>query len=47
MTLSLNSIYNVGATGVGTIAAGKRAYLTFVYDADNSKWDLTNYVNGL
>jgi hypothetical protein len=47
MALSLNSAYNAGSTSLGTIAAGKRAYLTFVYDADNSKWDLTGYTNGL
>ncbi len=47
MTLSLNAAYNVGSTTVGTIAAGKRAYLSFVYDTDNSKWDLTGFSNGL
>jgi hypothetical protein len=47
MTLSLGSNFNVGSTTLSTIAAGKRAYLTFAYDADNSKWDLMGYVNGL
>jgi hypothetical protein len=47
MTLALNSAYNAGLNSIGTIAAGKRAYLTFVYDGDNSKWDLTGYSNGL
>lgn len=47
MTLALNAAYNVGSTSIGTIGAGKRAYLTFVYDGDNSKWDLTSYNNGL
>jgi hypothetical protein len=47
MTLSMNSVYNAGSASVGTIPAGKRAYLSFVYDTDNSKWDLTGYSNGL
>jgi hypothetical protein len=47
MTLSLNSIYNVGGASVGTIAAGKRAYLDVSFDADNSKWDLIGMTSGL
>jgi hypothetical protein len=47
MTLSFNGAYNNAAFAIGTIAAGKRAYFDFVYDADNSRWDLTGYVNGL
>jgi hypothetical protein len=47
MTLNFNSAYNASAFTLGTIAAGKRAYFDFVYDADNGKWDLTGYVNGV
>jgi hypothetical protein len=47
MTLSLGSAFNAGSTTLSTVAAGKRAYLTFQYDADNSMWDLTGFVNGL
>ena len=47
MTLSFNSAYNNAGFSVTTIAAGKRAYFDFTYDADNAKWDLTGYVNGL
>jgi hypothetical protein len=47
MTLSLGSVFNAGSTTLSTVAAGKRVYLTFQYDADNSKWDLTGFINGL
>jgi hypothetical protein len=47
MTLALGSAFNAGSTTLSTVAAGKRAYLTFQYDADNSMWDLTGFVNGL
>jgi hypothetical protein len=47
MTLSFDPTYNTGAFTIGTITAGKRAYFDFIYDADNAKWDLTGYVNGL
>jgi hypothetical protein len=47
MTLAFGTAFNLGGTSVGTIAAGKRAYLTFQFDADNSKWDLTGYTNAL
>jgi hypothetical protein len=47
LTLSLGSNFNIGSTTLSTIAAGKRAYLTFAYDADNSKWDLMGYTSGL
>ncbi|MGD0771120.1 MAG: hypothetical protein ABSB42_23285 [Tepidisphaeraceae bacterium] len=47
MTLSFDPTYNIGAITIGTIAAGKRAYFDFTYDADNAKWDLIGYVNGL
>jgi hypothetical protein len=47
MTLAFGTNFNLGGTSVGTIAAGKRAFLSFQYDADNSKWDLTGYTNGL
>jgi hypothetical protein len=47
MSLALGSSYNAGSTTLSTLAAGKRAYLEFCYDADNSKWDLTGYTTGL
>lgn len=47
MTLSPDSIYNTTGFSLVTIAAGKRAYLEFCYDLDNSKWDLVGYVSGL
>jgi hypothetical protein len=47
MTLAFGTAYNTAAFTVSTIAAGKRAYLDFIYDADNSKWDLTGYVSGI
>jgi hypothetical protein len=47
MTLSLGSSFNAGSTTLSTVAAGKRAYLTFQYDADNSMWDMTGFINGL
>jgi len=47
MTLSPGSTYNLGSTTLSALAAGKRAYLEFCYDGDNSKWDLTGYTTGL
>jgi hypothetical protein len=47
MTLAFGSVFNAGSTTLSTVAAGKRAYLTFQFDADNSMWDLTGFVNGL
>jgi len=47
MTLAVGSAYNTGSTTLSALAAGKRAYLEFCYDGDNSKWDLTGYVTGL
>ncbi|MGD0462179.1 MAG: DUF1565 domain-containing protein [Tepidisphaeraceae bacterium] len=47
MILSFAAGYDLGSSSAGTIAAGKKAYLTFQYDQDNSKWDLTGYANGL
>jgi Protein of unknown function (DUF1565) len=47
MTLAFGTTFNNGAFSISTIAAGKRAYLDFIYDADNSKWDLTGYVSGI
>jgi hypothetical protein len=47
MTLAFGTGYDTSAFTVGTIAAGKKAYLDFTYDADNSKWDLTGFVNGV
>jgi len=47
MTLSFNGAYNNAGFTIGTIAAGRRAFFDFVYDADNGEWDLSGYVNGL
>lgn len=47
MTLAFGTTYNTAAFSLSTIAAGKRAYLDFIYDGDNSKWDLTGYVTGI
>jgi hypothetical protein len=47
MTLSFNSIYDTSAFTVPTIAAGKKTYLDFCYDSDNSKWDLTGLASGI
>jgi hypothetical protein len=47
MTLAFGTTYNNGAFSISMIAAGKRAYLDYIYDADNSKWDLTGYVSGI
>jgi hypothetical protein len=47
MTLAFGSTYDTSAFTVATIAAGKKAYLDFVYDADTSKWDLRGYSNGI
>ena len=46
-TLSFDSVFDTSGFTVATVAAGKRAYFDFIYDADNSKWDLVNYVNGV
>lgn len=47
MTIALGTTYNLGATSLSTIAAGKTAYIGFTYNAVNSKWDLSGYSTGL
>jgi len=47
MILSLNSIYQKGATTVNNVTATKTDYLGFIYNATNTKWDLVAYIQGL